>query len=158
MGVRSLGEQLEYLGLLAAHEAAIGDLYRAYAARFPSHASLFSELAAAEREHARWITGFIAEVKQRVVQAGSGTVSTEAVLDSLDAVRALTKEAPTSDLTPEQALALCSELEEALIERQFFEVAETDSPAFQALLTHLSEDTAAHRDSLRQAREAAGGE
>jgi hypothetical protein len=56
-------EQLDVIGLMAAHEAAVADLYRAYARSFPAHRELLQSLAADEVEHARQIARFAEKVR-----------------------------------------------------------------------------------------------
>ncbi|NIR01569.1 MAG: hypothetical protein GTN78_15445, partial [Gemmatimonadales bacterium] len=61
--MRAKAEQIETIGMMAAHESALADLYRAYADRLPEYAEFFRGLAADEVKHARTIAGFADDVK-----------------------------------------------------------------------------------------------
>jgi len=144
-------EQLETLGLMAAHEAAIGDLYVAYAGALPAHAALFAKLAEEEKQHARLLAGFADDVKAGVVQVTAGRFSSEAVMKSLDSVWARLEEAKKGHVTALDALATAAGLEDGLIERAFFVVVQGDHPALKQLLETIGSETAGHRDKLKEA-------
>jgi hypothetical protein len=102
----SRAEQLETLGMMAAHEAAIADLYRAYGKALPAHAALFSELAEEERKHARLVAGFAEEVRKGRVHVRGDRFSAEQVLKSLDFVREQTDRARKGNVTAADALGI----------------------------------------------------
>ena len=146
-------EQVRTIGLLAAHEAAMGELYRLYAAKLPDSADLFQSLAAAERDHARSLTGLADEVKQGSVRIDPERFSAEAVLNSLDFIRERIAEANSSGVSLVEALSVALDLEEALIEKRYYEVVETDAAEVKRLLQRLCEETAAHLAQVRRAWE-----
>jgi len=147
----SEADQIEIIGLMAAHEAAVADLYRAYAARFPPRQELFLGLAAEEVEHARLITDLAGRVKAGAVHIAAGRFSAAAMLGSLDYVRERTAEAGKGEVSLSEALAACHDLEHAFIERRFFEIIEGDALEVKELLRLLAEETGAHRARLDEA-------
>jgi hypothetical protein len=146
--MRSAAEQFEIIGLMAAHESEIAELYRAYAERFAQCREFFLRLAAEEVEHARLISGLAGKVRTGEVHVGPGRFSATAILTSLDYVRERLQEAKERDLPLAAALATCRDLEWGLIEKRFFDIIEEDGPEIMELLRRLSDETAAHRASL----------
>ncbi len=150
--MHSLPEQVEILGLMAAHESAIAELYEAYAARFADHAPFFRELAAEEKEHARLLVSFADDVQRHVVQVNPGRFSSISILESLDNVRRRLKDAQDRDgPSLVNALSVCADLENSMIERRYFEVIQGDRAELAQLLETLEADCEAHRDKVGQA-------
>lgn len=151
--VSSRGSQVEALGLMAAHEAAIADLYEAYAKTLPSHAEFFSELAEEERKHARTIAEFADRVRAGVVHVRADRFTADQVLDSLDALREHTARAKEGGITVAEALAVSASVEEGIIERGYLMAADDDQPELKRLLQSLAADTSEHRKRLSEVRE-----
>ena len=149
--VSSRVEQLEVLGMMAAHEAAVADLYEAYARALPGHSRLFSELAEEEREHARLVAGFAEQVRKGLVQVKADRFSAEQVLQSLDLVREQTERARRGNVTRAAALGISAALEDGLVERGYLVSVEDDQPELRQLLQSLGSDTSEHRERLKQA-------
>jgi rubrerythrin len=157
--VRSKATQLEVLGLMAAHESAVCDLYRALAARFPEQVELFAGLAEEEVEHARKIGGFADQVRAGAIQVDPERFPPADVLDSLDRLQARAAQLDRGDVSLAEVLAAAVDLEEELLERSYFEVVEADTPELVELLRTLDTETRTHREKLGVAlEEARGGE
>ena len=146
-------DQIHAIGLLAAHESAIADLYRVYAAKLPGYRQFFEQLASDEVEHARQIISFAAKVRAGSTHINPGRFSAESVLSSIDLVRAKVKEAQTTGISLIDALSTGAAIENMMLERRFFEVVERDGPELQRMMTGLAAATAAHRRRLMQALE-----
>jgi len=151
--MQSPADQIELIGMLAAHESAVADLYEAYADGLPEHADFFRGLVAQEHEHARLIAGFADKVKKGSAQVQPGRFSSHAILTSLDYVRERLKEAQRGKVSLIAALSTCKDIEEGLIEREFFAIIRDDGPDLRDLLATIASDTAAHRDRVVQAWE-----
>ena len=146
-------QRTSLLQLLADHEEAVGELYRAYAENVPEHRDLWLELAEQEFGHARWIRELGAEVAAGSTSFEGGRFSVEALRTSLDHLREQLAKAQSQDVSPEHALSIGVDIEEGLIEKRFFEVFDSDAPDVKRVLRALSSETSAHRDRLRQAWE-----
>lgn len=151
-------EQIETLGLMAAHESALADLYRAYAKALPEHEDFFSRLAADEVTHARMVAGFVDDVKARKVYVRPGRFSSQSILSSLDFARERVAEAERGGMSLMEALSTAKDLEEGLIERKYFEIFEDDGPELMKLLERLAGETEAHRRKVTEAWERERGE
>jgi hypothetical protein len=151
----SQGQQLETIDLIAAHEEALGKLYQAYADRLPEYAPLFRQLGEDEGVHSEAAATFAAKARESRVQMSPGPLRAQAIRTSLALVVRSTEEAQTIPITGVAALSISHDLEEASIEKRFFEVAETDSPELRGLMLRLAEETLRHRELLREAWEKA---
>ena len=149
----SLADQVQTLGLMAAHESAIADLYHAYAEQFPDRRDFFQALANQEIAHARCIAGFAKEVEAARVLVNPGRFTSQSITTSLDFVEAQVRKAANPDLSLLDALATALDIEEALIERQYFRILEGDSASLKQLLQSLAAETSAHREQVRHAWE-----
>lgn len=146
-------EQLETISLLSTHEQAMADLYWAYAARFQEEANLFRTLAMAERAHAQWISEFVARARAGQTQINPRRFRPAAFDTSLTFLREQLAQVETPGFDLLTALSVAHDLEEALIERRYFEVLEGDSPELADLLRRLQKETEQHREQVRQAWE-----
>ena len=154
--MHSAAEQLETIGLMAAHEAMMAELYRAYGASLPESRDLFLGLAAEEVNHARLLTGLIAKMRAGQAQVNPGRFSASSILASLDLLRERLQEAKEGAVTEQDALATALATEDGLLESRCFEIIEGDAPEVQQILHTLAADTEAHRERLREACAAAG--
>lgn len=151
----SQAEQAQTIGLMAAHEAAIGELYRLYAAKLPDSASLFESLAHAETDHARSLADFAEGVRKDLVHIDPKRFSAAAILSSLDYIRERLAEANSSPVILVEALSIAHDLEEGLIEKRYYEVADGDCAELKNLLQRLAQETAAHLAQVKTAWSAA---
>jgi len=150
-------DQIHTIGLMAAHESALADLYRVYADKFVGQMEFWRQLADDEVSHARWIAGFADDVKAGTIEVDPGRFSSESILASLDQVRGHVQEVEDDDLSFLDALAAAKKFEEGLIESRYFEVFEDDAPELKELLTKLEGETEAHRKRVTEMWESAGG-
>ena len=149
----SEAEQIQTLGLMAAHESALADLYRAYAKKLPSYEDFFNDLAADEVLHARMVAGLAEDVRAGKVQVRAGRFSVESILSSLDFAKARMAEAERGEVSLVEALSTAKNVEGGLIERRYFEIFEDDGPELMALLQRLAAETEGHRARVAAAWE-----
>jgi rubrerythrin len=154
----SEAEQIQTLGLMAAHESALADLYRAYAKTLPSYEDFFNGLAADEVLHARMLAGFVDDVKTRKVSVKPGRFSSQSILSSLDITKERVAEAERGEVSLMEALSTARDLEDGLIERKYFGIFEDDGPELTKLLERLAVETEAHRRKVTEAWERERGE
>lgn len=148
-------QQLKLLELLAEHETEIARLYETYASVMPDHRRFWSDLADDEANHADWVKSLIPLVQDGSLGLREGRFATAAVATSVEYIRRRTTEAsvePPGFLT---ALVIALDVEDAMLEKQFFEVADEDTPEFRRVLNSLKSETERHRAGLQAAREAA---
>ncbi|MBN1458493.1 MAG: hypothetical protein JXA57_03090 [Armatimonadetes bacterium] len=146
-------QQIETIGLMAAHESALAELYRTYATLFDDRQSFWSELADDEVRHARWVAGFADEVKAGTVHVKPGRFSSASILGSLDRVKERLQEAQNAEPSSFDALAIARKFEDDLIESHYFEIFDDDAPGMKDLLKRLQAETLAHRKRVTEAWE-----
>lgn len=149
----SAAEQIQTLGLMAAHESALAELYRIYATLFDDRQSFWSELSDDEVHHGRWVAGFADEVKAGAIHVKPDRFSSESVLASLDQVRERLQEAQNAEPSALEALAIARKFEDDLIEGCYFEIFDDDAPGMKDLLERLQAETLAHRQRVTEAWE-----
>ena len=149
----SEAEQIQTIGLMAAHESAIADLYRAYADHLAKYRDFFLGLAADEVLHARMVAGLAVDVWAGKVQVRAGRFSVESILSSLDFAKARVAEAERGEVSLVEALSTAKNVEEGLIERRYFEIFEDDGPELMELLQRLAAETEGHRARVAAAWE-----
>jgi rubrerythrin len=149
--VQSKPEQLEIIGLMAAHEEAVAELYLACARSYPQLAELFNGLAETEREHARSIASFASKVRAGSARLQPNRLDARYIMTSLDGVNELLKRVRQGAISAEDALVECTDIEEGLLEKHCFDIIDSDAPELKELLQKLSADTAEHREELRRA-------
>lgn len=137
--------------LMANNEELVGRLYRQYAVKLPSSAELWNKLAEEEDSHASWLIN----LQQ---QADAGFLSIDAKRFNESAVKRFSEylQAEFSKLQNERvsllvALSAALYIEEALIERKFFEVLGADCPELKNTLDRLRAETEVHLEKVKQA-------
>lgn len=148
--MRSEVAQIETLGLMAAHESALAELYGTYATLFDDRQSFWSELSDDEVRHARWVAGFADEVKAGIIHVKPGRFSSVSILGSLDHVRERIDEAERGEPSVLEALAIARKFEDDLIESRYFEIFDDDAPGMKDLLKRLQAETLAHRKRVTE--------
>lgn len=135
------------------HERVISRLYSVYAKRFPDYKDFWSNLSREETEHAACLDFLGQKVKD-----GSGLIVVErfslAALDaSIKYVESLIEKASDADFELINALSLAFHLEEAMIEKDYFEAFEGDSPQVVRVLDLLAAETRKHSLKIKEALE-----
>jgi rubrerythrin len=110
--------------LLMDHELALKELYQAYATALPSLKDLWSKLAADEQRHADWLDSLGPEVGSTPRPGPQGWPRPAAIESSLKYLRAQILRARQAQVTTLTALAVAKDLESALLEKEFFKVAD----------------------------------
>jgi rubrerythrin len=145
----SIGEyQLHEIEMMAKHEEAIGRLYDVYAQKLPDYEKFWLTLAEEERTHASWIRQLSESVEEGDLTFNEGRFNLQAIETSLRYLEDWTRQAGTASMTMLKALAIAADIENALIDRKFFEIYEADSEYLQAVLKALEEAAREHRDRV----------
>ena len=136
------------LGALAEHERAISRLYQAYSSRFDEHAEFWAGLSQEELKHAACLNKL-----RTLLQEDTGVViverfSVDAIRFSINYIDELIECASRPDFEFINALSLAITLEEALLEKNFFEVFSGDSQEVQEALEFLANETERHSKIL----------
>ena len=135
------------IALMAENEESVARLYEAYAGRFPEHAGFWSGLAAEERDHARWLRELGSRVEEGTLFVNEDRFRREPIRVFREYLEGeLRRQGP---VPLARALSVALSTEQALIERRFFEVFETDSAELKHVLHDLASATEEHVRKVR---------
>ena len=142
--------------MLATHELALRQLYQAYAQRFPTFKDFWLQLANDEQHHANWLGVLLAKTGPSNPLDPRGWPRPAAIESCLKYVQEQILRAQRSEVTCMAALSIARDIENSLLEKRFFRVAEGASPQVKAVLGRLTGDTERHLqvvlEALNQAR------
>ena len=140
--------QIEEIEALALHEETIGDLYTAFANRFPDDREFWAELSDEEYAHADWVRALAGRVEGGELTINEGRFSTKALENSMNYIKGWIKQAESEEITLLYALSIAKDIENALLDKNFFEVFEADSEDMANVLNALIEASGEHRDRV----------
>jgi hypothetical protein len=141
--------------MLSDHELALKELYQTYAAKLPSLKDFWLSLAEDEQRHSDWLQSLISHTGTDDSQDLGCWPRSAAVESSLKYIRAQTVRAKQGEITLLVALAIAKDLESALLEKEFFRVADNTSPEVRAVLDRLVAGTERHGRAVTKALDAA---
>ena len=143
-----VNQQLKVIGVLAANEELISKLYKLYAKLIPELQDFWEDLAKEETRHAYWILALQTHINDGVLSFKENRFNLRAIELFLIYVKDLLDTAKGRVKAPKDALANAMNIENALIERKFFEVFNEDSPALKDTLQQLVIATEKHREKI----------
>jgi rubrerythrin len=139
------------LSTLQEHELVIGQLYRVYARRFPVYADFWQKLAQEENKHAACLNSLRTQMQDDPDIVIRERFSTDAIEFSIRYIKQLIERAMQTDFNLVNAFSLAMKLEEALLEKKFFEVLTGDTEEVRSVLEFLAEETQHHYQTLSSA-------
>jgi len=136
---------------LAECETLIGQLYGAYAGRFPAMKEFWTKLSKTEASHARLL-----RTMHRILDKGSLFYNLGKFDDKeIQHVKAITSEglqhAIDRAFTPKKALSTALAIESSLLDAHFYDVVKSEASEFKIIAQRLSSDTRKHLESIRHA-------
>ena len=143
-----MDDMQKIISALMDNELAVSELYKVYATRFPEMADFWNHLANDEENHAEWIKTLNEEISKGNMVINPNRFKLPSLQGLYDYIMGLIYKARRDDipLTNINALALSKSLEDALIEKRFFEIFETDSVMLKNVLNKLRIATEKHRE------------
>ncbi len=137
--------------MLANHELALKELYQTYAERVPALKDLWLKLAADEQRHSDWLDAVTSKVGPDKLLAPCRWPRPVAIESSLRYVQVQILRARQAEVTPLAALSIAKDLENALLEKEFFKVAEEVCPEVRVVLGRLVAATQKHWQTVAEA-------
>ncbi len=134
------------LEMLAVHEEVIGELYETYAKLFPERKEFWQHLAGEERGHAAWLRSMQSRVEDGAITFNEDRFVIKAIQTSVNFIRQWITNASSQDIL--NALAVAFDIENGLIDRDFFKVYETDDDELRKIFNSLTEATRKHRNMI----------
>jgi rubrerythrin len=145
-----MDNRAEIFALLKQHEVAISELYSAYAERFPYRKQFWLQLADEEMEHADVVDLLQAKIEENEAIYSQDKIRTGAIRSSIDYIERLTEEARVGLLRMVNALSIALDLEEAVIEKKFFQVVEGDTVDIKRMLQELQDKDQDHANRIHE--------
>jgi len=142
-------EQMLVFTQIIESETRIGDLYRIYARRLAEHATFWLDLAAEENTHAVWVRTLYTHLKEGTISFNEERFSPEAYQLFLDYLTRLIQQAETERITMLQALSIAKDIEETILEKNFFSIFFTEAVESKRLLSALHSSTEEHLRRVR---------
>lgn len=140
-------KQAVTLYLLAKNEEAIAGLYQAYSQKFKEMA-IWSELVNDELEHAKWLRDLGSQIGEGKVFFKEDRFDPNAIQTSINDINKLASEADDPNVLPINALSYAKDLENSLLESNYFEVFDGDDPSLKEVLNKLKIETEGHAQKV----------
>lgn len=135
----------EIIDLLAENELGLKQLYEFYAKTFPKEAVFWLDIANDEKEHAMALLSLKERVDDIYVYFDEKRFTPEAIQSTKDYIDERIKYVIENKIDLLTALSVARDLENSLIERNYFKVFETDVPEIKNVLKKLEKETLEHR-------------
>lgn len=143
--------QIKTIEALANHEEAISQLYRKYSGKFPDYEQFWLGLAEEEVLHTKWIRELRDDIEEGTVLFNEDRFNIVGVQTSLNYIKKQIVDSENQEISLRFALFLALDIENALLERKYFEIFEGDSVGLKHVLQDLAEATELHRDRIEKA-------
>jgi len=137
------------INLLRSHEVKLAELYRLYGRRFPAQTDQWEQLYRDEMAHAEVLGQLFALISAGNIQWDTTRFNAGALQDSIHYLEQLISDTPGSPLTPAGAIQRAIDLEQSILESNFFEVFTSDAPEIRKEFTALREHTREHLRFIR---------
>jgi rubrerythrin len=141
--------------MLANHELALKELYQTYAERVPACKDLWLRLVQDEQRHSDWLESLVSGLGPADPLSSCGWPRRAAIESSLKYIQVQILRARQAEVTPLGALSIAKDLENALIEKEFFKIADGACPEVREVLGRLIAGTKKHGQMVAEALAAA---
>lgn len=136
--------------MMATNEELIGRLYRQYAAKFPTYSDFWNNLAKEEDAHASWLINLQQQADAGLLSIDDKRFNESAIKRFSEYLQIELDRSQKEQFSQVAALSMALYIEEALIERKYFEVLGADCPDLKKTLDSLEVETELH---LRKVKE-----
>ena len=149
--MNSKQSQIDVIEMIARKEETLCQLYETYSDKFQDHRDFWLDIAAEETQHANWIRELRSLVEEGTVDFKEDRFNKEAIQTFIEYLeRELTK-AREQEMSLINALSTALYIEEALLERKFFVVYETDVLQLKRILLDIATSVEGHVQRVREA-------
>lgn len=132
------------INALAKHEECVSELYQQYALRFPEMEGFWTLLAAEEMSHADVVQYLLQKIEEGAAHSTAHHLKLDVIRRSCDYIQEEIHRAKNTPITRINALSIALSLEQAIIERKFFEAFAEDSAEVAQILATLREGATEH--------------
>ncbi len=150
MSGRNVQSLDELLGLMAAYEEAIGELYVLFADKVPGRAAFWRRLAGEERGHAGMLGRLRTIAAGGVLGVEDCEAKTATVRRALESARLRAQDVLQNGVSAVRSLAMAQEIETAMNEARFFDQFSSASDQAADTLDRLRESTDDHARKIAE--------
>ena len=136
--------------IMANIEEMISGHYTSYAAQFEDYRDFWLNLAAEELVHAQWIRDLYAHSRQGQVLFNEKRFNKESLKEMQGRLGEMLVTLRAQTKTMKDALSSSVNIENFILEKDCFEIFETDIPELKALLGRLEKETLGHRNKMKE--------
>jgi rubrerythrin len=151
--LNALKNPIEYqdkvLELMRSYELLLGALYLTYAEKFTEQADFWHKIAEEEKTHAYWIETLKNQIGNKSIYFNEKRFNIPPLKECISEVEARISDAKGGDLALIEAISISVGIENGMIERNFFEVFESDSVEIKKTFNMLRMATLEHEKSVR---------
>ena len=135
---------------LAEIERTISRLYRLFAEKFPGCKQFWTKLANDENEHANWVVMLKGQVEIGSAVMDQQRFKIDMTMTSLDYVEQKLKQAERPNMDLAQAFRIALDIEQLLIESEYYRAYDTDKEDLKQILDDLQKANERHRRLLTE--------
>jgi hypothetical protein len=150
-GTMNSEKQMTIVDLMAKNEEAVSALYKVYADKFPERQDFWLSLSEEEVDHANWIRDLTVKANKGELYIDENRFNPEAIGQFLAYLDERLHEANDIDVALKKALSVAYDIENAMIEKQYFTIFTGDSAELKEVLKKLQLATDHHRAMVKEA-------
>ena len=132
-------------------EIALSRLYHHFSVCFPEAAYFWKQLAGEEEEHSKWMGEGLEMLRKGQIRRGTTTLTSQAVDIVIKHVDSVCEKCRRGEISILSAYAIAYDLENSLLEKNFFSVFALDVPPHKEVRDKLLHATQAHRKRIGEA-------
>jgi rubrerythrin len=150
MIIKTAEKQSTTLNKLATLEESTGKLYKAYAEIFPDYRQFWSDLSNEEVQHAGWLRKLHNDVVRGSTTFRENRFNEIAIQTFINYLNDEYSKVMSRERVLINALSITLYIEESLIEREYYDVFDRDSPELKQTLSNLVNATKNHIERVRE--------
>ncbi len=141
----------ELVNRLMENERAMVRLYEQFGETFPEDEKFWNEISREELLHFNWLKQLGDFVDKEKIGIRPTSLRSQAVSTSISYLNSLIEKCRKGELTREKAYALAYDIENSLLEKNFFSVFEFASTPYRKIQNEMARETRDHRDKIGEA-------
>lgn len=126
-------------------ENVISQLYKKYAERFSQDRQFWAQLSLEEVGHAKWVKELGEQSKKKNLTFDKGRFKVNAIQTTIEYIQKKIKQATSDLITEKEAFYIAWDIENGLLEKEFFKTFESDQLELKKILEKLLRETKDHR-------------
>ncbi len=140
----------EVIQKLMENEMAISRLYEQFGSTFPEDSEFWNEISREELLHFNWLKQLADFVEKEKIGTRPTSLQSRAAAASASYVDSVREKCRRGELTREKAYALAYDLENSLLEKNFFSIFEFASTPYRKIQNEMTRETRKHREKIEE--------